>query len=943
MRAHVALQFELAMGLTATLDAGEILEGFVRTLLRRLGLRGVAAFARDGERLTLRCAAPLRYAASVRDDEADALAREPEAVALAPQDLGGGVYRQLFSLPRFGVLSADRHGAPLPAEVVGALLPLLTRCGHLLRASVDRARAEVLAREGQEQRFVSVLGALREAVVAADERGIIRLWNDSAARLFGASSEAMIGAPLERLMPEADRAPHRAGMTRLAATGEPRVLDRLIEVSALRADGSTVPVEMLISRLSFGGEARFVAVLRDISERRALEAERAAQRAAEERLYADLRDERDRLDALLSSSSAILYSAKLPEGRVDFVSSSAEEILGFRPEEMKSPGFWLGALHPDDRDRVLAVAATTENDRYVNEYRHRDAHGGYRWLRDHVRVLRDAQGRPQRVVGASFDITNRKRVERRIEGLLAMQRVVTDLSSAFLRDPAETHEGTIDRALQGLGEQLCAQRAYVFRVEGETTSNTHEWCAPGVRAERENLQGLPLSSFAFFFSSLRDTGALYIPSVSPMPEALAGERDFLAAQGIERILVVPMARDGALTGFVGLDNPDFEPMDPSDVLALLRLFADELVVGLRSVEERRLREELLHAVVEKHHALTALNEHLESRVRERTWQLAESDARFERLFEHAPQAMLLVDRAGDVRRANLRAGGLFGCVPEALAGSPLQQALALPPTAEGPAWVPRRDGTGFWAEVHHEPMRFGDEVRVIVGVSDVSERVRQQRAVENELREKETLLQEVHHRVKNNLQIVSSLLMLQRARVTDAPLREMLEESVSRVRSMALVHQQLYAVNGMTHIDLGGYARTLAQSIRATLTSAARIAVEAAPDVTVSMEHAVPLGLILNELLTNAIKHGIDPAHAAAAAWDVRVSVRRDGEALCVDVENQGRPLPAGLDWRSAPSLGLHLMRSLARQIRAEIEVSAHPWTRFSLRFTPSGIEAPAA
>jgi two-component sensor histidine kinase len=75
----------------------------------------------------------------------------------------------------------------------------------------------------------------------------------------------------------------------------------------------------------------------------------------------------------------------------------------------------------------------------------------------------------------------------------------------------------------------------------------------------------------------------------------------------------------------------------------------------------------------------------------------------------------------------------------------------------------------------------------------------------------------------------------------------------------------------------------------------------------------------------------------------VRVSVRRDGEALCVDVENQGRPLSAGLDWRSAPSLGLHLVRSLARQIRAEIEVSAHPWTRFSLRFTLSGIEAPAA
>ena len=251
----------------------------------------------------------------------------------------------------------------------------------------------------------------------------------------------------------------------------------------------------------------------------------------------------------------------------------------------------------------------------------------------------------------------------------------------------------------------------------------------------------------------------------------------------------------------------------------------------------------------------------------------------------------------------------------------------------------RRDGVGFWAEVHREPMRFGDEVRVIVGVSDVSERVRRQREVENELREKEILLQEIHHRVKNNLQIVSSLLMLQRARVTDAPLREVLEESVSRVRSMALVHQQLYAVNGMTHIDLGGYARTLAQSIRATLTSSARIAVEADPDVTASMEQAVPLGLILNELLTNAIKHGIDPAHPAAAPWDVRVTVRRDGEALCVDVENQGRPLPPGLDWRTAPSLGLHLVRSLARQLRAEVTVSSTPCTRFALRLAP---EAPA-
>ena len=122
MRAHVALQFELAMGLTATLDADEVLGGFARTLLRRLSLRGVAAFACEAEGLVRRCTVPPRYALTVAADEVDALAARPEAAALPPRDLGDGVHRQVFSLPRYGALVLDRHGAPLPAETVGALL-----------------------------------------------------------------------------------------------------------------------------------------------------------------------------------------------------------------------------------------------------------------------------------------------------------------------------------------------------------------------------------------------------------------------------------------------------------------------------------------------------------------------------------------------------------------------------------------------------------------------------------------------------------------------------------------------------------------------------------------------------------------------------------------------------------------------------------------------------
>jgi two-component sensor histidine kinase len=231
----------------------------------------------------------------------------------------------------------------------------------------------------------------------------------------------------------------------------------------------------------------------------------------------------------------------------------------------------------------------------------------------------------------------------------------------------------------------------------------------------------------------------------------------------------------------------------------------------------------------------------------------------------------------------------------------------------------------------------------LAGIADITERVTAQDQLVRSLRDKETLLQEIHHRVKNNLQIISSLLQLQSDEMPSEEARKVILESVFRVRSMALIHQQLYGVESLAHVDFGEYARTLGRSLGATLAPHARLEVSATP-VELTVDVAVPLGLILNELLTNAFKYGIagpggpDRVRRTGDDCDVRVEVFADGSEVRMAVTDSGDGLPANVDAAKASSLGLTLIRALARQLRGHLTHDVDGGTRFMItcpRWTP--------
>jgi two-component sensor histidine kinase/HAMP domain-containing protein len=201
------------------------------------------------------------------------------------------------------------------------------------------------------------------------------------------------------------------------------------------------------------------------------------------------------------------------------------------------------------------------------------------------------------------------------------------------------------------------------------------------------------------------------------------------------------------------------------------------------------------------------------------------------------------------------------------------------------------------------------------------------------LEEKEVLLKEIHHRVKNNMQVISSLVSLQAEELKDADMRAALQEVTHRVRSMALVHEKLYQSADLARIGFDKYAQSLLKYLwyaHGSASSGVRLSLDLEP-VSLSVNEAVPCGLILNELVCNSLKHAFDGREDGEMAVSLQNGVKEGQVHLCV--RDNGPGFPVGFDWRQARTLGLRLVRMLAGQLRAEVEFSSKSGTEFIMIF----------
>lgn len=199
------------------------------------------------------------------------------------------------------------------------------------------------------------------------------------------------------------------------------------------------------------------------------------------------------------------------------------------------------------------------------------------------------------------------------------------------------------------------------------------------------------------------------------------------------------------------------------------------------------------------------------------------------------------------------------------------------------------------------------------------------------LKEKEQLLKEVHHRVKNNLQIISSLLNLQSEFIQDEKFLALIRESKNRINSMSLIHEMLYSSPNLSQINFKEYIEILYHSIYSTFESLhAKIAIKLKidPEIHFEIDTMIPIGLILNEIITNSFKYAF-PGKKGTISF----KAEKQKNNLVLSISDNGIGIPADFDYHKSKSLGMQLIYLLADQIDAELTLDLEQGTKYVLKF----------
>lgn len=423
-----------------------------------------------------------------------------------------------------------------------------------------------------------------------------------------------------------------------------------------------------------------------------------------------------------------------------------------------------------------------------------------------------------------------------------------------------------------------------------------------------------------------------VEMVNTQAEKLFGySRDEILGQPVE-ILVPSRMRDRhpEMRSFYFV-NPQSRPMGKGRDLYALRKDGTEFPVeiGLNPIQTEE-GTKVLSAIVD-----------ISERKR--------MEARLRQVVDSTPNAMVMINQQGLIEMVNAQVERVFGYAREELLGEPVEKLVPdrfrknhpdmrkmfftdpqSRPMGKGrDLYALRKDGTEFPVEIGLNPIQTDEGTKVLSAIVDISDRKQKEQKIEAALKEKDVLLGEIHHRVKNNLQIVHSLLDLQSMRITDANVLDMLRDSQNRIRSMALIHQSLYQSKDFAQVHFNTVLDSLVPSlIESYQLNNCVVGYEIdADDVRIPLNLAVPCGLIVNELITNALKH----AFCGKEQGNIFITLKNESHGALLQVNDDGVGIPESVDVQQSETLGLQLVGLLAGQIGSEIDMQRANPTMFSL------------
>ncbi len=524
----------------------------------------------------------------------------------------------------------------------------------------------------------------------------------------------------------------------------------------------------------------------------------------------------------------------------------------------------------------------------------------------------------ENVLAIIRDETDKVRLSNEIRDKMKFQTLIMDLAAGFVNNSIDNLDNEIDNALKEIGMYTRVDRVYIFDYDFQKglICNTYEWCAKGISPEIDNLQAIPLDYVPEWVETHRRGDFIVIPDVGELHED-DSVRTILEPQRIQSLITIPLMDNNRCLGFVGFDSvrqkrnwTDFE----KNLLKIFAEFLTNLKLKLDIVSNLKNSEERYRLLAENVSDIISLYD------------------RNNCLVYISPSCRMVTGYDADYLKKTPLTDLMHPEDRDSFNNSVKMNTEDKKEFATYTFRFKHRNGKYIWIEAisNRQYDKKGDIKQIVVISRDITRRKDDEQKILKSLQEKEILLREIHHRVKNNLNVVASLLKLQSRRITTKKEAiKAFQNSSDRVMSMALAHQKLYNEDDFDNIDMSHYLDSLIRQLKGIWNPDPNIKIiNETQNIPLTITLAIPLGLILNELITNALKYAFPKGRKGT----IRIAIRQfDHDYFEMRFADDGIGLSDSIKIEHAETLGLHLVHMLSQQMRGTLTVSRDKGTVFTL------------
>ncbi|MFB2923089.1 PAS domain S-box protein [Aerosakkonema funiforme] len=738
-----------------------------------------------------------------------------------------------------------------------------------------------------EVRFRSLFEAAADFIHVVDLDGLIWQTNPASIQQSGYTEIELIGHRIDRFFTACSQKIFAEMFPNLLQTGTQR-----LEVEFICKDGTITMMDLSssVARDENGQFAYIVIIQRDISDRKQTEQSLKRQLAAIEAAMDGI--------AILDENSQYSY-----------LNQAHAEMFGYRNAIELLGKNWQELYYPREianfQKEVFPALGNTGKFQGETTAKRKD---GSTFDEEVSLTLIEGVG----LICVCRDITQRKQAEALLAKRDRYLTALVEVQRQLLASPVDNE--TYNLILSNLGQVCDVSRIYIFENHQDSTgrlltSQRAEWCAEKIEPQIENqgLQNFPLDKLSPNWLGALSKGDIIEGTVTEFPEP---ERQILADQGILSILILPLIVNGEFFGFIGFDNciqaRVWEPLE----ISILSSAATAISIA----KESQMAEEALQQAKGK---LQAVLDTVPGFV---SW--ISSDLKYLGVNRHLsdtfklPVESFIGQPIGFLE--NSREFVQFISQFFAISNQTDSQTISIETNGQERSYL-------VVAQKYNS-----DRACVSVGL-DITERENAEEQIKASLKEKEVLLKEIHHRVKNNLQIISSMIDLQSQFIDSPEMMNIFLDSQSRIQSMALIHEQLYQSKDLAKIDFSDYVANLVDNLFSSYGVDQELIkyIIDIDNVCLNLDTSIPCGLIINELVSNALKHAF-PYGREGEIW-VQLYLDEQNHII-LSVSDNGIGFPENLNFQKIEtSLGLQLVCTLTKQLKGNIELDRNNGTRFKL------------